>query len=155
MKTYRLDAQIWLPQPRDLVFGFFADPRNLERITPPWLQFAILSRGTVEMKTGARLDYKLRLHGIPIRWQSEIASWDPPRCFVDRQTRGPYSLWVHRHLFTETNQGTLVGDHVEYAVPGGRLVQRFFVAPDLKRIFQYRQRALEEIFTAPGPGAAG
>lgn len=92
------------------------------------------------------LDYRLRLHGIPLRWQSEIAVWKPPRRFVDRQTRGPYSLWVHEHTFTDRDSGTLVGDKVEYAVPGGALVQKFLVAPDLERIFQFRHRVIEELF---------
>jgi ligand-binding SRPBCC domain-containing protein len=100
------------------------------------------------------LDYRLRLHGIPLRWQSEIAVWEPPDRFVDRQTKGPYSVWVHEHTFTERDGGTLVGDRVEYAVPGGRLVQKFFVAPDLQRIFRYRHRVLEEIFKLDSRAAA-
>jgi ligand-binding SRPBCC domain-containing protein len=146
MKTYRLETQIWLPQPRDLVFKFFANPHNLERLTPAWLHFEILTPLATEIRTGTRLDYRLRIRGIPLRWQSEIVSWEPPRDFVDRQTRGPYSLWLHQHTFSEINQGTLVGDRVEYAVPGGWVVQRFFVAPDLERIFRYRHRALKELF---------
>ena len=98
------------------------------------------------MREGTLVDYWLRLRGIPLRWQSEIQVWQPPHRFIDRQTRGPYSLWVHEHTFTEKDNGTLVGDKVEYAVPGGRLVQKFFVAPDLERIFQHRHRVLEEIF---------
>jgi len=98
------------------------------------------------MREGSLVDYRLRLRGIPLRWQSEIAVWEPPHRFVDRPTQGPYSLWVHEHTFTEKDNGTIVGDKVEYAVPGGRLVQKFFVAPDLERIFQYRHRVLEGIF---------
>lgn len=146
MKTYRLETQLWLPQPRDLVFEFFANPRNLERLTPAWLHFEILTPLDTVIRRGTRLDYRLRIRGIPLRWQSEIVSWEPPRGFVDRQTRGPYSLWLHQHTFTEINQGTPVGDRVEYAVPGGWIVQRFFAAPDLERIFHYRHRALKELF---------
>jgi ligand-binding SRPBCC domain-containing protein len=147
MKTYRFESQLWLPQaPRDQIFKFFADPRNLQRLTPEWLRFEILTPTAIEIRQGTLLDYRLRLRGIPLRWQSEIQVWQPPHRFIDRQTRGPYSLWVHEHTFTEKDNGTLVGDKVEYAVPGGRLVQKFFVAPDLERIFQYRHRVLEEIF---------
>jgi hypothetical protein len=99
-----------------------------------------------EVRQGTLLDYRLRLHGIPLRWQSEIAVWEPPERFVDRQTKGPYSMWVHEHTFDERDGGTLVGDRVDYAVPGGRLVQKFFVAPDLQRIFRYRRHVLEGIF---------
>jgi ligand-binding SRPBCC domain-containing protein len=150
MKTYRLETQVWLPQLRDLVFKFFANPHNLERLTPAWLHFEFLTPLATEIRRGTRLDYRLRIRGIPLRWQSEIVSWEPPRAFVDRQTRGPYSLWLHQHTFSEINQGTLVGDRVEYAVPGGWIVQRFFVAPDLERIFHYRHRALKELFNGRG-----
>ena len=146
MKTYHLQTQIWLPQGRNEVFAFFADPRNLERLTPDWLRFAIVTPDPIEMKKGTLLDYRLKIRGIPIRWQSEIATWDPPNSFVDRQTRGPYTLWIHEHIFHEYQGGTLVGDKVLYSPPGGWLVQKFFVAPDLQRIFRYRHRVLQELF---------
>jgi ligand-binding SRPBCC domain-containing protein len=148
MKTYRLQTELWLPHPRDQVFDFFADPRNLEQLTPSWLHFEIVTRPEIAIRQGTRLEYRLRMRGIPIRWQSEIAVWEPPLRFVDRQTKGPYSLWLHEHTFDECDGGTMVGDNVEYAVPGGRLVQRFLVAPDLERIFRYRHRMLEQIFSA-------
>ena len=150
MKTYRFESQLWLPQARDQIFKFFADPGNLQRLTPHWLHFEILTPPEIAMREGSLVDYRLRLRGIPLRWQSEIQVWQPPHRFIDRQTRGPYSLWVHEHTFTEKDNGTLVGDKVEYAVPSGRLVQKFFVAPDLERIFQHRHRVLEEIFQSLG-----
>ena len=146
MKTYWLRKTIWLPQPRAKVFEFFSNPGNLDRLTPAWLNFAILTPASSKMKQGSLLDYRLRIRGIPIRWQSEIAVWEPPHRFVDRQTKGPYSLWVHEHIFEEHDNGTLVGDNVEYAVPGGRIVQKFLVAPDIERIFDYRHKILEELF---------
>jgi ligand-binding SRPBCC domain-containing protein len=146
MTTYWLRKTIWLPQPRASVFEFFSNAGNLDRLTPAWLSFAILTPATNKMKQGALLDYRLRIRGISIRWQSEIAFWEPPHRFVDRQTIGPYSLWVHEHIFEERDNGTLVGDNVEYAVPGGRIVQKFLVAPDIERIFDYRHRVLEELF---------
>lgn len=150
MKTFLLETRQWLPQPRERVFQFFADPQNLERLTPAWLRFEIVSAPRAALHRGALLDYRLRLRGLPLRWQSEISVWEPPGCFVDRQTHGPYSRWVHQHTFTEMNRGTLVGDRVEYAVPGGWLVQKFLVGPDLSRIFSYRQGVLERIFGADG-----
>ena len=146
MKTYWLRKSIWLPQQRTQVFDFFSNPGNLDRLTPAWLNFAILTPVTSQIKPGALLDYRLRIHGIPIGWQSEIAVWEPPHRFVDRQTKGPYSLWVHEHTFEERDNGTLVGDNVEYAVPGGSIVQKFLVAPDLERIFNYRHKILDELF---------
>ena len=146
MTTYCLKKSIWLPQSRAKVFEFFANPGNLDRLTPAWLNFAILPSATNPMKQGVLLNYRLRIHGIPIRWQSEIAVWEPPHHFVDRQTKGPYSLWVHEHSFEERDNGTMVGDNVEYAVPGGTLMQRLLVAPDLERIFNYRHKILQELF---------
>jgi ligand-binding SRPBCC domain-containing protein len=146
MQTHHLQTELWLPQPLERVFNFFADPRNLERITPPWLSFAILTRPDIKIEKGTVLDYRLRLHGIPLCWQSEIAVWEPPHRFVDRQTQGPYSIWVHEHRFAENKTGTTIGDRVEYAVSGGALIHKFLVAPDLETIFQYRHKILEEIF---------
>jgi ligand-binding SRPBCC domain-containing protein len=146
MKRYSLRKSLWLPQSRAKVFEFFSNPGNLDRLTPAWLSFAILTPATNQLKKGALLDYRLRIRGMPIRWQSEIAVWEPPYRFVDRQAKGPYSLWVHEHTFEERDNGTLVGDNVEYAVPGGSIVQKFLVAPDLERIFNYRHKILEELF---------
>jgi ligand-binding SRPBCC domain-containing protein len=146
MKTYWLRKSVWLAQPPAKVFEFFASPGNLDRLTPPWLNFTILTPATSQIKQGALLDYRLRIRGLPIRWQSEIAIWEPPRRFVDRQNKGPYSLWIHEHTFEERDNGTLVGDNVEYAVPGGTIVQKLLIAPDLERIFNYRHKILEELF---------
>jgi ligand-binding SRPBCC domain-containing protein len=147
MKTHHLHSEVWLPSPRDQVFRFFADPKNLQQLTPNWLHFEILSpEGKIEM--GTLLDYRLKLRGMPLRWQSEISVWQPLHRFVDRQTKGPYRLWVHEHTFVDDRGGTLVRDHVEYAVPGGSLIQRILVAPDLVRIFDYRRHALRKVFHA-------
>ena len=94
----------------------------------------------------ALIDYRLRLRGLPIRWRSEITTWQPPHRFVDEQRRGPYRMWIHEHTFTERDGGTLVGDHVRYAVPGGWLADRLLVRRDLETIFAYRQEKLTEIF---------
>ena len=146
MRTYQLETSLWLPQPRQQIFAFFSDPKNLERITPPWLHFEILSPTECVVHRGTRIDYRLRIRGLPIRWQSEIIIWEPPTRFDDQQTRGPYPLWVHEHTFSEHEGGTIAGDNVVYAVPGGRMVQKLFVAADLDKIFHYRRVALEHIF---------
>jgi ligand-binding SRPBCC domain-containing protein len=146
MKIRRFHSELWLPRSREQVFSFFADPENLQRITPSWLHFQMISSPEIKITKGALLDYRLKLRGIPLRWQSEITVWEPPQRFVDRQTKGPYSLWVHEHTFREEEDGTTVGDHVEYAAYGGSLVHKFLIAPDLERIFRYRKRVLGEIF---------
>ena len=147
MKKFHFEARLWLPKPREQIFAFFANPRNLDKLTPTWLRFEIVTPEPMEMRKGALLDYKLRLHGIPIRWQSEIAVWEPPLRFVDRQTRGPYRLWVHEHNFISKPGGTVVEDRVEYATLGGGIVQRLLVAPDLRRIFSHRHEVLRNLFT--------
>lgn len=145
MKTYSLKSELWLQRTPAEVSPFFADAGNLQRITPPWLRFEMVTPGSVEMRVGALIDYRLRVRGFPINWRSEITCWDPPRRFVDEQRRGPYRLWVHEHTFTEVGVGTLVRDTVEYAVHFGALVQKFLVGPDLRRIFDYRQSRIEEL----------
>ncbi|MXX68828.1 MAG: SRPBCC family protein [Gemmatimonadales bacterium] len=135
----------WVPSPLERTFSFFADAHNLERITPPFVKFRIVTPPPIEMRVGTLIDYRLRLHGIPLRWRSEITHWDPPRRFIDEQRRGPYRKWIHEHRFEAEDGGTRVEDHVTYAVPGGALIDRWFVRPDLKRIFEYRHSAISEV----------
>ena len=134
-----------VPAPVPQVFGFFADARNLDRITPPFLRFKVLTPD-VPIGVGARIDYKLRLRGVPFRWQSEITAWEPNERFRDEQRHGPYRYWRHVHLFRETADGTQVEDGVEYDVSCGSALHHWFVAPELVRIFRYRQEALARIF---------
>jgi hypothetical protein len=141
-----LETEQWLRHPRARVFPFFADPCNLEAITPPFLRFEIASPGPLEMRLGLRIDYRLRLRGLPLRWQSEISAWEPPVRFVDEQRRGPYRAWIHEHRFEERDGGTLVTDRVRYLVPGGAVVDRLLVRRDLRRIFLYRRHALQGVF---------
>ena len=144
MRVFTLQNEVWLPRPIGEVFEFFADAHNLETITPPLLRFEVLTPAPILMETGTLIDYKLRLRGIPMKWQSEITAWEPPHRFVDEQRRGPYSMWVHEHTFEEKDGGTLARDHVSYAVPGGTLVNRLFVARDVRKIFDYRTERLLE-----------
>jgi ligand-binding SRPBCC domain-containing protein len=146
MKRFALQTEQLLPRPLEEVFRFFSDPGNLQRITPPWLDFEILRGHHAQMRAGLVIDYRLRIHGIPLRWQSEITAWEPPHRFVDEQRRGPYRLWIHEHLFEEKGNDTLVRDRVQYAVPGGILTQKLFVARDAGRIFAFRRQKLAEIF---------
>lgn len=143
---YSIHTEIVLPCSRERVFSFFSDPHNLEIITPEWLRFRVLSRG-IEMKLGSFIDYRLRLRGIPIRWQSEITTWNPPYCFVDQQCRGPYAEWIHTHQFEEMEGSTKVADNVRYDHLGGRWVNYLFVARNLEEIFSYRKSKLQELFS--------
>jgi ligand-binding SRPBCC domain-containing protein len=146
VKTHVFETELWLPVSREKVFPFFADAHNLETITPPWLNFHVLTPGEITMRAGAIIDYKLRIHGLPVRWRTEITGWNPPFSFCDEQRRGPYLLWRHTHTFEEKNGGTLCKDVVEYAAPGGALVNYFFVRRDVETIFAYRARTLKSYF---------
>lgn len=146
MTTTTFRTHCWLPEPRETVFSFFADASNLGAITPPWLHFTMLTPAPIAMRVGALIDYRLRVHGIPLRWQTEITEWKPPFRFVDEQRRGPYRRWVHTHTFEERVGGTWCHDEVVYAVPGGRLIDRLFVRRDVEAIFAYRRRAMKARF---------
>ena len=144
-KLYTLQREQCIPKPLEEVFPFFASTGNLERITPGWLHFHVVSAPKT-IERGTKIDYKLRIRGIPVRWQSEITVWEPPFRFVDEQRRGPYRTWIHEHRFEPRDGGTLVTDIVRYAVVGGALIQHWLVSKDLDRIFDYRQKQLEKIF---------
>jgi ligand-binding SRPBCC domain-containing protein len=146
MRIFEHRAQTRVPRPRSEVFAFFTDAANLQELTPPFLNFEILTPRPIEMHPGALIDYRLRLWGIPLRWRTEITAWEPPRRFVDEQTRGPYRLWIHEHTFEEDGDGTLCGDFVRYAVPFGALANWLVVARDVRKIFAYREKRLREIF---------
>jgi len=124
------------------VFSFFAEAQNLEEITPPFLRFKISSPHPVEMGLGTEIKYSLRLHGVPFSWVSLIDRWDPPYAFCDRQLRGPYRYWIHHHEFESYGDRTVVRDKVLYSCFGGSLINDLFVAPDLLKIFRYRQERL-------------
>ena len=146
MKVFKHHSRQWLPRSLDEVFPFFADARNLGELTPDWLSFRVLTPEPIPMEPGTLIDYRLAWHGIPLRWTSEIAAWEPPHRFVDRQVRGPYRLWHHEHRFKETDGGVLVIDEVDYAVWGGALAVRLGVRRDIERIFAYRGEKLLELF---------
>jgi ligand-binding SRPBCC domain-containing protein len=129
----------------DQVFAFFSAARNLEQLTPPWLRFEVLTPEPVQMRAGTLIEYRLRLHGLPLRWLTLIEEWEPGQVFVDRQIHGPYRLWHHTHRFSPHPDGTLVRDRVRYELPLGRLgavAHRAFVQRDLRRVFDYRRIAV-------------
>ncbi len=142
---YRLRAEQHFNKPLEEVFEYFADAGNLEQITPPWLKFQILTEQPIEMKSGALIDYQLKIHYVPIRWRTEITEWSPPNQFVDQQLRGPYKRWYHTHYFYADDNGTKVVDDVHYIVRGGSIIHRLFVKNDLFKIFNYRQEILEQV----------
>jgi ligand-binding SRPBCC domain-containing protein len=155
-REYELRRVQRLPLPPERVFDFFAEARNLEAITPPSLQFHILTDGPIEIRSGTIIDYRLKLSGIPFRWQSVIEEFDPPRRFVDRQVRGPYAVWHHTHSFAPVagERGETVAtdmtDLVRYRMPFGplgTLVHAMLVRRQLNAIFDFRNKKLVELIT--------
>ena len=145
MHVHVLDRSQVLPGTPEDVFPFFADARNLEAITPPFLSFAVVTPEPIEMRVGTLIQYRLRLHGVPISWLTSIQAWDPPHRFIDTQVTGPYGLWHHTHTFEPHPDGTLMRDVVRYAIPFGplgELAHRLFVARDVERIFDFRRQEL-------------
>jgi ligand-binding SRPBCC domain-containing protein len=146
MTVHVLERRQRLPVPVERAFAFFGDARNLEAITPPWLRFHVLTPGAIEMAPNTLIEYRLRLHGIPLSWLTRIEVWEPPHRFVDVQLRGPYALWEHTHTFEPAGEDAVViSDRVRYALPFGRLgdlARRLFVRRDLDRIFDHRMRAI-------------
>ncbi len=144
-------AEQWVSKDINSAFSFFSEAKNLEKITPPLLNFKILNMSTKEIKQGSIINYKLKIHGVPAKWTTLIAEWKPPLMFVDNQEKGPYDRWYHTHNFEELAEGTLLTDQVLYRLPVGFLgamVAGRFVLNDVKNIFSYRKKVIKEFFTS-------
>lgn len=149
MSVHVLEREQVVDQPLERVFAFYADPANLQSLTPPWLRFTIITSGPIEMRAGALIAYRLRVHGVPVRWLTRIEEWTPGERFVDIQLWGPYRLWHHTHTFERHGEGTLIRDRVRYALPLGPigdLVHRAFVRRDLERVFAFRRDMVAHTF---------
>ncbi len=149
MRARTLLTELWLPRPVDEIFAFFSDAHNLDVLTPPWLHFRILTPYPIDLRLGAILEYEIRWRWVPLFWRTEIAAWEPPHRFIDRQVKGPYRQWIHEHTFEARDGGTLLKDRVDYAVPGWFLepiLDRFVVGPDVRRIFDFRRAKMQELF---------
>ena len=149
MQTHVLERTQTIPLSLAETFDFFADARNLERITPPALGFKVLTPSPIKMEPGALIDYQLSLFGLPFKWRTLIETWEPGQRFVDRQINGPYSLWHHTHTFEQiAPRQVLMKDTVRYRVEWGWpgwLAHEFFVGRMVNQIFDYRFKAVAEL----------
>jgi ligand-binding SRPBCC domain-containing protein len=141
----RLKYETLVQAPLEATFAFFSDASNLERLTPGWVQFSIVTPLPIVMRAGLEIDYRIRLHGVPLAWTSRIDVWEPGHRFVDRQVAGPYLWWRHEHRFEASGGATRVIDEVEY-LPRAAWITARVVRRDVERIFRYRQDALQQIF---------
>lgn len=145
---HQLSRTQLIQRPLPEVFAFFSDAANLNALTPPFLNFRVLTPLPIEMCRGTRLDYQLSLFGVPLRWRTRITDWKPLERFVDEQESGPYALWRHTHEFEALGSSTLVHDVVDYSEPLGplgALAHVLFVRRTLDRIFDFRRDAMERL----------
>ena len=149
MAIHRLERTQIIERPRAEVFAFFADAFNLEKITPAFLNFRILTPPPIAMEPGTLIDYSLRLHGLPMRWRTRIEEFTPNERFVDVQLKGPYKLWHHTHTFEDHPKGTQMCDRVDYEIPFGplgSLARALFVRRQLEQIFDHRVAVIDSFF---------
>lgn len=149
MKEHIFQTQLLIESDIHSVFDFFQKAENLELITPPWLQFRIVSPPPYDSFAGKLFEYKLKIHGFPVMWKSIISIWEPPYRFVDEQLKGPYKKWVHEHRFESTPYGVLMTDTVNYKLPFGVLgdiVRYIKVQKDIQEIFAYRNQIILDYF---------
>ncbi len=140
-------ARQFIPLAKDKVFPFFAKAENLETLTPPWLNFHIYKKSTPEIQKGSLIDYKLKIHGVTVKWKTLISEWVPGFKFVDDQLKGPYKKWHHVHTFDSVNGGTLISDEVTFQPPGhifGKLLLPI-IRRDVNEIFKFRQEKIREL----------
>ena len=147
MKLHTLTREQHLDRPPDEVFPFFAEARNLQKITPPALGFQVVTPGEIEMGVGTLIQYRLRIRGLPLDWLTRIERWEPGVAFVDTQLAGPYRLWHHTHTFEARSGGTLMRDVVHYALPLWPLGEASapLVRRELSTIFDFRREAVAHI----------
>jgi ligand-binding SRPBCC domain-containing protein len=148
MSVHELHREQVVARPLDEVFEFFSSASNRALLTPSQMHFEMITPEPIEMGPGTLLEYRLRVHGIPLRWISRIEVWERGHRFVDRQIKGPYKLWLHTHEFEQTPEGTRVSDSVRYELPLGllgELVGMQLVGRDLARIFDYRRDAVMKL----------
>lgn len=151
-RTHVLEREQAIPASAGEVFSFFSDPGNLARLTPPGLRFRIVGPREGALGAGSRLEYRIRWTFLRLRWVTRITRWAPEFEFEDVQEEGPYRFWIHTHRFEPHTRGTLMHDRVKYELPLGPLgllAHRVLVRRQLEAIFDFRRRAIEEIF--PGP----
>jgi len=143
-----LEREQFFPKGVEEVFEPFSRAENLQALTPPWLHFRIVTELPIEMREGALIEYRLRFHGVPVRWRTEIEVWEPPYRFVDLALKSPFALWHHTHTFEAAEGGTIAHDRVRYRVgfgPLGEAAHAVLVSRDLERIFDFRREAIEDL----------
>ncbi len=141
----------FVPDKIENVFNFFSAAQNLEKITPDFLNFKVKNMSSEEIEKDTIINYKLKIHGIPASWQTQIVEFKPLEMFIDNQNKGPYSMWQHTHTFTPVKNGTLIEDRIKYKIPGhliGLLALGSFIRKDVTQIFRYRVKSIQSKFNS-------
>jgi len=156
--THELLREQFLPVSLEEAFDFFRDPTNLQVITPPWMGFFLAGPPPDPIEKESRIDFRIRLLGVPMNWRTRISRWEPPHAFVDLQEQGPYAYWEHLHALEAVGDGVLMRDHVRYRLPLAPLsapIHAVAVRPVLDRIFDHRFRAIRDRFGQASFAASG
>jgi hypothetical protein len=124
----------------------------LPSITPNFLDFQILSCSTEKIQKNTLIEYKLKIHKIPIRWKTLIKDFQQNKFFSDVQTQGAYQVWFHQHFFHPVKVagrlGVLLEDKIFYRIPfmPFSYFALAFVRKDIRKIFSYRNGAIRKKF---------
>lgn len=151
-KLYQLTRQQIIPASIEKVWEFFSNPKNLNALTPPAMQFRIENEVPEKIYPGLIIAYTIRITPLfRVHWVTEIRHLTPEAYFVDEQRSGPYRFWYHEHRFEKVPEGVRMTDAVHYQVGYGwlgSLLHRVWIRPKLEFIFRYRYEAVKRIFYA-------
>ena len=149
-KYYRLYRKTKLPVSIEEAWDFFSSPKNLKAITPPYLGFEVTSDNPEKMYPGMIITYIVKpVLSIPLKWMTEITQVRDLEFFIDEQRIGPYKLWHHQHIFTQTDNGVVMEDIIHYSLPMwifGQLAHWLFVRKQLESIFDYRAEVADSLW---------
>ena len=130
----------WIAAPLEVVFDFHKRADVLELLMPPGGKIEVVDRrGGLE--AGARIEFRIPVGPFRVRWVAHHIAYEEKRLFIDEQREGPFAAWVHAHLFTAENEGTRLTDSIEFALPGGPVVEAlagWAVKRKLRKMFEYR-----------------
>ncbi len=148
--VWQLRSLTLIDRPVEVLWPFFSDPRNLEKITPASMRFRILTPMPHKSYQGLMISYRVSpMPWFRTSWLTEITAVEEGRYFVDEQRKGPYAMWHHEHHFETVEGGTLCTDIVTYRVPFGiigHLAHHLFIRKQLMKIFSYREKVLQQLF---------
>ncbi|MDG3003209.1 SRPBCC family protein [Paludisphaera mucosa] len=152
IKESRIDAS-----PAD-VFAFFERPDAFDRLIPPGEPVEVVQAPN-SLEVGTQVVIRTRLGPLPIEWAVEHIEYEPGRLFVDRQIRGPFASWTHRHEFADDGRcGTLLRDVIDYAPPLGLLgamIGGRFLEHKLQKLFDHRHEVIRAVFQSAGGTVVG